>query len=66
MKEKLKLIREIENTIGFKKFRVSQKSAEGELYDVLEFIRFASIELEETFVPKIEKILECRDPAEGN
>lgn len=47
MKEKkLKLIREIESVIGYKKFKVSKKSTEEELDDVLSFICTSYSELE--------------------
>ncbi len=56
MKKKLKLIREAEKIIGFKKFLVSKKSSESELDSVLSFIYTASIELEENFVIRIEEL----------
>ena len=46
LEEKLKLIREAENVVGFKKFKVSKKSTKEELDNVLGFIFTASTELE--------------------
>jgi len=55
IEEKLKLIREIENVVGYKKFKVSKKSTEAELDDVLSFICTSYDELEK-FLSIIEKV----------
>lgn len=54
MKEqKLKLIREAENLIGFRKFKVGKRSTEEELNNVLSFIHTAYHELESSIIPQI-------------
>lgn len=58
MNEKLKLIREIEQVCGFKRFRVSKKSTNEELNEILSYICTAASELKETFVPKIDDVFD--------
>lgn len=59
--DELKLIREIEKTIAFKKFHVSKRSSKDELIEVLQFIATASNELQETFMPQINEFLKDRE-----
>lgn len=56
--EKLKLIRKCESVVGFSKFKVSKKSSDEELNEVLEFIHVAIDDASENLIPQIRKIID--------
>jgi len=56
IKNKIKLIREIENDIGYEKFRVNENSNEEDINSVLEFI-YTSYSSLETYLDRIDEIL---------
>lgn len=55
-KDKIKLIRDIEQTIGFRRFNVTEKSSYEEIDDVFSFINTAYNELDNNFIPQINSI----------
>lgn len=54
---KISLIRDAERTIGFKRFKVNFFSSDEEIDNVLQFIETATSQLNESFLPQIEKLL---------
>lgn len=55
--EKIKLIREIENTCGFARFKVTRKSSMEEIDNVLNFIEGSYTEYKDSFSSLVQKLI---------
>jgi len=56
-KEKIKLIRRLEEVVGYTRFKVSNKSSDEDIDNVLNFVLSSIDELTDNFKPQIEKLL---------